>query len=130
MDKQFRKRVPKGQSTGGQFARERKNESKVSLMGSAESDQGSASQPATDFSPQSFGEERMRAVLEDQSSDVNDRLSAVHSMNVGASDLALADNDPLIRAQTVGLVGATQEQWDEALSDPETKRIYNFLTEK
>lgn len=130
MDKQFRKRVPKGQSTGGQFSRERKNEAKVSLMGTAQPDQGEAPEPRDDFSPESFGEEQMRAVMEDPSSDANDRLSAVHSMNLGASDLALTDNDPLIRAQTLGLVDATQEQWDKAMSDPETRRIYNFLTQK
>lgn len=130
MDKQYRKRVPKGQSTGGQFARERKGEAKISLLGPAQPDQGDSPEGRADFSPRLFGEEQMRAVMENPASDMNDRLSAVHSMNHGASDLALADNDPLIRAQTVGLVDATQEQWDKAMSDPKTRRIYNFLTQK
>ncbi|MGP4994594.1 hypothetical protein [Glutamicibacter ardleyensis] len=72
----------------------------------------------------------MRSVMEDPKSDLAERLSAVHSMNPGASDLALADSDPLVRAQTVGLVDSTQEQWNEAMSDPETRRIYNFLTQE
>lgn len=130
MDKQYRKRVPKGQSTGGQFASERKNESKVSLTGEKQPGLVNRREGSADFSPESFGEEQMKAVMADTNSDISARFSAVHSMNVGASDLALADNDPLIRAQTVGIVDSTQEQWNQAMSDPETRRIYNFLTQK
>ncbi|MGP5262758.1 hypothetical protein [Glutamicibacter arilaitensis] len=131
MSKQYRNRVPRGQSTGGQFARERRNESKVSLTGATNA--GTPDGPGgseTDFGPDKFGEEEMKAVMSDMESTIAERISAVHSMNSGAPDLALADRDPLIRAQTIGLVGSTPEQQEQAIQDPETRRIYEFLTQK
>ncbi|MGP5015086.1 hypothetical protein ACTXJX_14885 [Glutamicibacter ardleyensis] len=131
MSKQYRSRVPRGQSAGGQFARERLTESKVSLVGASSMNQrDNSGAPEWNFNPDQFGEEQMHTVMGDPESSLSDRLSAVQSMNSGAPDLALADRDPLIRAQVIGLVGSTADHEKQALADPETRRIYEFLTQQ